>query len=101
MLDPYARNEIHFEFILNDKSHRHSLKLSPLAVRELTQSVELSDEPLSVLFASMSNGGITERTRILQYRRAFAEEIAAQIAKEIVKALGSNDRQDGYLTHDN
>lgn len=103
MQDPYARNEIHFEFILNGKSYRHSFKLSPLTVRDLTQSVELSDEPLSLMLASRSLYGgrgsaITERAQKLEDRRAFAKSIAREMVHSLMKVFDSYDKRDGYST---
>jgi hypothetical protein len=78
-----------------------SLEISEDLMRELSESVELSDEPMSLLLASPGAFGghgdaVTIRRRKFEMRRELAEEIAASMVPALLRAFGVNDRVDGY-----
>ena len=103
MIDPTQIDSVHLTAVINGQRHQFALKLNPVIVRDLMQSVELSDEPFSLMLASPSLYGgrgnaITERANKLEDRRAFAESIAKQIVNSLMKVFGSNDKRDGYST---
>ncbi len=103
MIDQTQVNSVHLTAVINGQRHEFALRLDPVTVRDLMRSVELSDEPLSLMLASPSLYGgrgnaITERAQTLEYRRAFAEAIAKQIVNSLMKVFSSNDKRDGYPT---
>ena len=70
-------------------------------MQELTQTVELSDEPVSVLLASPGVFGgkgdaVTIRRKVFQMRRVHAEDIARKMIPAILESFGVNDKLDGY-----
>jgi hypothetical protein len=78
-----------------------SLEISEGLMRELSESVELSDEPMSLLLASPGAFGghgdaVSIRRRKFEMRRELAEEIAASMVPALLRAFGVNDRVDGY-----
>ena len=77
------------------------LPLPDMLMRELMGTVELSDEPLSVLLASPAVFGgkgdaVTIRRKAFEMRRRTAEQIARAMVPELMKAFGVNDELDGY-----
>lgn len=84
-----------------EKSTTVSLPVDECLMRELTGSVELSDEPFSLLLASpcMSGGrdnAITIRRRAFEMRRGIAEHIGKLMVPALLDAFGVNDKLDGY-----
>lgn len=77
------------------------LPVDELAWRDITQPVELSDRPLSLLLASPGvRGGygdaVTIREGVFKLRRSSAQHIAATIVQALMKESGENDELDGY-----
>lgn len=66
--------------------------------RELRQSVELSDDPISLLLAGAWRGKnvVKERGKVQRIRREVAEKIAKALVDALVENYGSNDVMDGY-----
>lgn len=78
-----------------------AIKVSDELYRELTQEVELSDKPMSLLIASPSlyggNGdAISIREKVFKMRKHYARELAESITKALVEHFGMNDVTDGY-----
>jgi hypothetical protein len=78
-----------------------SLEISQDLMHELSESVELSDEPMSLFLASPGAFGghgdaVTFRRRKFKMRRELAEEIAASMVPALLRAFGANDQVDGY-----
>lgn len=73
--------------------------------RELLGSVELSDEPFSLMLASPSTFGgrgnaVTIRRQTFKMRREVALKIARDMVPALMEAFGVNDELDGYRVRD-
>lgn len=79
--------------------------INEMLAYELTEPVELSDEPLSIALASPGLFGgygdaVTIRKRKFQLREDAAKGLARDLVKELVKLFGTNDETDGYRKRD-
>jgi hypothetical protein len=82
-----------------------SIQVSDELYRELTQEVELSDDPMSLLLASPSlyggkGGSISIREKVFKMRKHYARDLAESITKALVEHFGMNDVTDGYKNVD-
>jgi hypothetical protein len=82
-----------------------ALDLGDSVVRELSEPMELSDDPMSVLLASPGMFGgkgdaVTVRKRAFAMRRDTAKLITAAIEDALFKAFGANDQVNGYRRED-
>jgi hypothetical protein len=81
------------------------LPIDESLMEDLTGSVELSDEPFSVLLASpgmygSKGGAVTIRRKALVMRREIAKEIGRLVADALPELFGMNDKVDGYRKDD-
>lgn len=84
-----------------ERVERVGLPISESLARDLTEPVELSDEPFSLLLASPGLFGgkgdaVTIRRKKFKLRRETAREIAKAIEDKLVDLFGVNDEIDGY-----
>lgn len=79
-----------------------AIPISEDLTRELLGQVELSDEPISLLLASIGRPGeaLTIRSRAFRMRRDVANEIARAMVPGLMHAFGVNDELDGYRVSD-
>lgn len=78
-----------------------AIPISDSITRELMQTVERSDDPLSLALASPALYGgrgdaFTTRHKTFKMRRDIAEEIAKKMVPALMQAFGGNDELDGY-----
>lgn len=78
-----------------------TLPISEYLLRELMCTVELSDDPFSLMLASpglMGGRGdaVTIRRKAFTMRREAAKDIARLLVQELTNAFGVNDELDGY-----
>lgn len=78
-----------------------AIPISESLSRELTEPVELSDEPLSILLASPGLYGgygdaVTVRKKKFALRRSVAKEIAYTVEQKLFELFGTDDETDGY-----
>ena len=78
-----------------------AVPISEELMQELMGSVELSDEPLSLLMASPGlfggkGGAVTFRRKTFAMRLDVAKQIAAAMVPELLRAFAVNDVLDGY-----
>lgn len=85
-----------------ERVESYELLLDPHLVRELTEPMELSDEPLSLMLDSFARhkDTVTVRKRAFKMRRETARLIAAQIVDALYQAFGSGDEVNGYRRGD-
>jgi len=88
-----------------EKSKTCTVPIGEGLMRDLMDSVELSDDPWSVLLASPGVFGgrgdaITIRRKAFEMRHEVAKEIGAAVARELPKIFGTNDKVDGYKKED-
>lgn len=88
-----------------EKQKTVGIPIDPSLTRELMGSVERSDDPYSLFFASpglMGGKGnaITMRQQAFKLRRAVANEIARAMVPALLEAFGVNDKLDGYRLED-
>jgi hypothetical protein len=99
---PNPRIDLHICYgIYGHKSQIISLGISEALMHELSEGVELSRNPMSLLLASPGVFGghgdaVTIRQRKFEMRREIAEMIAAAMVPALLQAFGVNDRMDGY-----
>lgn len=91
--------------MFGENVQRVALNISPDLARDLTEPVELSDEPLSLLLASPGMFGgrgnaVEMRQRKFKLRRVAARDIAREIERELIRMFGHEDERDGYKAHD-
>jgi len=77
------------------------LPLSETLARDLSEPVELSDHPLSILLASPGMWGgvgdaVTIRKKKFRLRKVAAREIAKAVEEKLIEMFGVNDETDGY-----
>ena len=87
------------------RSHRLAVGISADLTRELSEPVELSDEPFSILLASPGLFGgtgdaVTIRENKFKMREATAREIAGALTTALVAYFGRNDETNGYKKDD-
>lgn len=65
---------------------------------ELTEGMELSDEPFSLMLASLGTQKdyVTVRRKKFRMRREFAHEIARALEGKLMELFGADDVTDGY-----
>lgn len=78
--------------------HSIALPVDERLLHELSEPMELSDEPFSLYVAGGHRGrDVTEvRRKMFRMREAHAKDIANSLAKALVDYFGRNDRADGY-----
>lgn len=82
-----------------------AVPISEDLARQLTEPVELSDEPMSMLLASPGMFGgkgdaVTIRHKKFVLRKDVARGLADQITAELLKLFGDRDELDGYTVGD-
>jgi hypothetical protein len=85
-----------------DDTHTIVLPLSDHLLHELSEPLELSDEPISILLKSwpMQRDYTTYRKRKFQMREGFAQALSKEITKALINYFGRNDKMDGYSRQD-
>ncbi len=88
-----------------EQQQKVALAIGEDLVRELMGTVELSNEPISLLLASPGMMGgrgdaVTIRHKTFAMRRDIAEKIASAMVPALLKAFGVNDELDGYRVKD-
>jgi hypothetical protein len=84
-----------------DKRKTIFVPVSDELMRELTEGVELSNDPFSLALASPGMWGgrgnaVTTRLQTFEARREIATEIAGKLVSVLIEAFGVNDKRDGY-----
>jgi hypothetical protein len=82
-----------------------ALPIDDRLARDLTEPLELSDEPWSLMLASPCLYGgrgdaVTVRRRAFALRRETAREIGRAVAEKLVEMFGAEDEVDGYKKRD-
>lgn len=88
-----------------EKEHRTRIEIPPGVARDLTEPVEISDEPMSILLASPGLYGgrgdaVEIREKKFQLRRSTARKIAGEIERNLSLMFGHEDERDGYKARD-
>jgi len=84
-----------------DQAKTVVLPLSKSLMRELTERIELSSDPFSLMIASPGMFGgkgnaVTIRRETFKMRLDVAEQIARAMVPALLEAFGVNDELDGY-----
>jgi hypothetical protein len=88
-----------------EQSKTVGVPISERIARELMGTVELSNDPFSLMIASPGMMGgkgdaVTIRRKAFQMRREVAEQIASAMVPALMEAFGVNDEVDGYRATD-
>ena len=101
-------NRVELTLILGQFGERREVVAVPISAElayDLTEPIELSDNPFSIMLASpMMFGGVGNAIEIRQKKfrlcKAAAHYLATDIEKKLVELFGINDEQDGYKKQD-
>ena len=104
MSNDYIRNRVELTLVIGQFGERREVIAVPISAelaRDLTEPVELSDEPFSLMLASPGFFGgygnaIEIRQKKFSLRRKIAHDLATTIEQKLIELFGINDEQDGY-----
>lgn len=93
-----ARIEIIIRTGLDYEVHRLAVPVSEYLLRELSEPMELSDNPISLFIAGGHRGRdvVEVRRKKFLMRDATANEISKALTNALVEYFCRNDRMDGY-----
>ena len=83
------------------KEHRVPVTVSSDLLRELSEPMELSDDPIALVLASPGLYGgfgdaVTIRKKMFEIRKSTAQEISERVTASLVSYFGRDDKINGY-----